>query len=155
MISTRRRTAFSAPQRIGRVAARRVFQKSGKAKRLVTLTIGVPQRVPGSDWGCAVQVTGLDRWVSRPRFVFGIDSLQALHLAMQFASATLEESRDQLEWLGQKDDLGLPRFLPNLPKPQQDRLERIIEREVGRVYAVAQLRDAGKSKKTVRRRTSR
>jgi hypothetical protein len=97
----------------------------------------------------------LDRWVSRPRFVFSIDSLQALHLAMQFASATLEESRDQLEWLGQKDDLGLPRFLQNLPKPQQDRLERIIEREVGRVYTVAQLRDAGKSKKTVRRRTSR
>jgi hypothetical protein len=86
----------------------------GNGKRPVILTIGVPQPVPGSDWGCAVQVTGLDRLLSRPRFVFGIDGLQALQLAIQFASATLETSGYKLEWLGQTDDLGFPRFLPNL-----------------------------------------
>ena len=31
--------------------------------------------------------------------------------------------------LGEKGDLGMPKFLPDLPKPQQDRLEAIVERE--------------------------
>jgi hypothetical protein len=62
--------------------------------------------------------------------VFGIDGLQALHLAMQCAGAVLESSKQKLEWLGQTEDLGMPRFLPWLPKPQQDRLQSIIEREV-------------------------
>jgi hypothetical protein len=106
----------------------------------VILTIGVPQRLPGSDWGCPIQVTGLHPSLSRPRFVIGIDGLQALHLAMQFASATLETSAYELEWLGEKGDLGFPRFLPNLPKSQQDRLEQIVEREVARFYAVAKRR---------------
>ncbi len=131
-----------------------MFQRTGKGKRPVILTIGVPQRVPGSDWGCAVQVTGLDRWLSRPRFVFGIDGLQALHLAIQFASATLETSGNKLEWLGQTDDLGFPRFLLNLPKPQQDGVERIVEREVRRLYAVATRRAAGKTKRTSPRRSA-
>ena len=150
---TRGRGAHSAPRRISRVAARRVFQKPGKQKRPVTLTIGVPQPVPGSDWGCVVKITGLNRQLSRPRLVFGIDGLQALYLAMQFASATLETSGYRLEWLGQEGDLGFPRFLPNLPKPQQDRLERIVEREVAHFYAVAKQRADRKNKNT--RRVSR
>ena len=74
------------------------------------LTIGVPEPVPGSDWGCVVQVTGLGRRLSRPRVVFGIDGLQALHLAIQSAGVTLETCGHQLEWLGQRDDLGFPRM---------------------------------------------
>jgi len=54
--------------------------------------------------------------------VFGIDGLQALHLAIQSAGVTLETCGHQLEWLGQRDDLGFPRIFPNLPKPQQDRM---------------------------------
>ena len=140
MPPARGKTTQPAPRRISRVAARRVFQRPGKGRHPVILTIGVPQRLPGSDWGCPVQITGLHRWLSRPRFVFGIDGLQALHLAMQFASATLETSGYELEWLGKKGDLGFPRFLPNLPKSRQDRLERIVEREVARFYAVVKRR---------------
>ena len=139
----------SSPRRIGRVAARRVFQKVGKTKRQIVLTIGVPQPMGGLHWGCAVQVTGLDRGSSRPRFVFGVDALQALQLAMQFASVTLETSAEELEWLGEKGDLGLPKLLPNhLPKAQQDRLDRIIDRETARFYAAAKRRanrNAGKT----------
>jgi uncharacterized protein DUF6968 len=155
MTSGRVRTPSSAPQRISRVAARRVFQQSGKSRRPVTLTIGVPQPVPGSDWGCAVQVTGLDRRLSRPRFIFGIDALQALHLAMQFAGATLERSGYDLEWLGQKGDLGFPRFLPNLPQPQRDQLDRMIEREVTQFYAAAKRRGQSKTSGTPRRGTDK
>lgn len=151
MRSAAGRKIYSAPRRIRRVAAQRAFRKSGNAGKAVILTIGVPERVPGSDWGCAVQVTGLDGWLSRPRFVFGIDGLQALHLAIQFASATLETAGCELEWLGQKDDLGFPRVFPNLPKPEQDRLERIVEREVARFFAVAKRRS--EKKKTGGRRT--
>lgn len=94
-----------------------------------------------------MQVTGLDRSLSRPRFIFGIDGVQALHLAIQFASATLEASPHKLTFLGQAGDLGFPRFLPTLPKPQQDRLERMVERETRRIYAAAKRRAAGKPKR--------
>ena len=136
------------------MAARRVFQKPGKSKRPVVLTIGVPQPVAGSDWGCAVQITGLDRPLSRPRLVFGVDALQALHLAMQFATVAVETSGHELEWLGEAGDLGLPKFLPNyLPKPQQDRLERLVDRELARFYAATKRRADRKILQSSRRRT--
>jgi hypothetical protein len=122
--------SFAAPPRIRRIAARRVFKApSGKP---VVVTLGVPQAVPGSDWGCPLQITGLNTTWRRPKYVFGIDGLQALHLAMQCASAVLGSEKRKLEWLGQTEDLGMPKFLPWLPKPQQDRLEAMVEREVTR-----------------------
>ena len=142
MATRRGRKADPTPGRIARVAARRVFHKPGTSKQRVTLTIGVPRRVPGSDWGCLVQITGLGRSRSRPRFVYGIDGLQALYLAIQFAGAELETCGCRLEWLGQTDDLGFPRFLPYLPKPDRERLERVIDRESTRAYAAAERRAA-------------
>ena len=118
---------FAAPRTIRRIAARRVFERTdGKP---VVLTIGVPRRVPGSDWGCALQITGLPNELRRPQYVFGIDALQALYLAMKRADAVLQAAKPRLVWLGEKGDLGLPKFLPELPKPQRDRLEAIMERE--------------------------
>ena len=73
---------------------------------------------------------------------------------MQFAGATLETSGYELEWLGQKGDLGFPRFLPYLPKPQQDRLERIVDREVAGFYAVAKHRAERKKRSGPRDTTS-
>ena len=122
--------SFAAPPRIRRIAARRVFKApNGKP---VVVTLGVPQAVPGSDWGCPLQITGLNTTWRKPKYVFGIDGLQALHLAMQCAGAVLGSGKRKLEWLGQTEDLGMPKFLPWLPKPQQDRLEAIVEREVTR-----------------------
>jgi len=121
------RRSFVPPRSIRRIAARRVFQ-SAKGKPVV-LTIGVPQPVPGSDWGCPLQITGLNTNWRRPRYVFGIDGLQALHLAMRCADAVLESAKPKLAWLGEKGDLGMPKFLPDLPTSQKDRLERFVERE--------------------------
>jgi len=126
------RKSLAAPRTIRRIAARRVFQ--APAGKRVVLTIGVPQPVPGSDWGCAVQITGLNTTWRRPRYVFGIDGLQALHLAMQCAGAQLESAKVDLEWLGQKEDLGMPRFLPELPKPLGDRIEALVERETAKFW---------------------
>lgn len=140
--------SFAAPPRIRRIAARRVFKApSGKP---VVVTLGVPQAVPGSDWGCPLQITGLNTTWRRPKYVFGIDSFQALHLAMQGAGVVLESAKQKLEWLGQTEDLGMPKFLPWLPKPQQARLEAMVEHEVTKSLRRAER--AHKAKASMRRK---
>jgi hypothetical protein len=124
--------SFAAPSTIRRIAVRRVF--TGPNRKQVVLTLGVPQPVPGSDWGCALQITGLNTTFRRPKCVFGIDALQALHLAMQCAEAVLRPFEPELEWLGEKGDLGMPRFLPYLPTPQRDRLAARVDREAERFW---------------------
>jgi hypothetical protein len=59
---------------------------------------------PGSDWGCPLQITGLKTTWRKPNYVFGIDGLQALHLAMKCANAVLQSAKLKLEWLGQTAD---------------------------------------------------
>ena len=137
--------SFAAPSRIRRIAARRVYRApSGKP---VVVTLGVPQPVPGSDWGCAVQITGLNTTWRRPKYVFGIDGFQALHLAMQGAGVVLESAGQKLEWLGQTEDLGMPKFLPWLPKPQQFRIEAMVEREITKWVRRAERAHKAKSSK--------
>ena len=138
------RESFTAPRTIRRIAARRVFTSPGG--KPVVLTLGVPRPVPGSDWGCALQITGLNSSWGRPRYVFGIDGLQALHLAMNCAGAVLESAKIKLDWLGQTEDLGMPKFLPVLPKAQRDRLEAIVEREVAKCWARVQRRRSTSSR---------
>jgi len=139
--------SFAAPRTIRRIAARRVFHSANG--RAVVLTIGVPQPVPGSDWGCPLQVTGLNTNWRRPRYVFGIDGLQALHLAMKSAAAVLESARPELEWLGERGNLGMPKFLPDLPRAEQSRLEAIVEREAIKFWrSVERAHKAKTSKKS-------
>jgi Domain of unknown function (DUF6968) len=148
------RKSFAAPRTIRRIAARRVFLSTdGKP---IVLTLGVPRPVPGSDWGCALQITGLNTTWRRPKYVFGIDGLQALHLAMQCAGAVLESATPRLEWLGQAKDLGMPKFLPPLPKPEQDRLEAMIEREAIKFWrSTERAHKAKRSKRSNRTKTSK
>lgn len=139
---------------IGRVAARRVFQTtSGKT---VTLTVGVPQKVPGEKWPtwrCAIRIEGLSTSLARPRFVFGVDALQALELGLICACAELESSDAQLTWLGEPGDLGLPRHsLDSLPKSYKDRIEAAIERELKRYYDRMPRRPAASRKRKTPRR---
>jgi hypothetical protein len=79
--------------------------------------------------------------------VFGIDGFQALHLAMQDAGMVLESARQKLEWLGQTEDLGMPKFLPWLPKPQRVRLEAVVEREITKWVRRAERAHKAKSSK--------
>ena len=142
--------SFAAPRTIRRIAARRAFRSpNGKP---VVLTLGVPQPIPGSDWGCALQISGLNTSWRRPKYVFGIDGLQALTLAIQCAGAVLESAKLKLEWLGQTEDLGMPKFLPALPKPHQDRLEAMVEREATKFWR--RIERASKVKTSKRKRTN-
>lgn len=126
--------AFTAPSTIHRVAARRIFTRpDGKP---VVLTLGVPRRVPGSDWGCALQITGVATPYRRPKYIFGIDALQSLELALHRAGAVLDGVKVPLVWLDGLGTLGMPRFLPLLPeKAEQDRIMLVVEREVARSWA--------------------
>jgi hypothetical protein len=117
------------------------------------LTIGVPRPVPGSDWGCALQITGLNTIWRRPKYVFGIDGLQALHLAMKCATAVLESTKIKLEFLGEGDDLGLPKFLPELPKRERARLEAIAEREATKYWRRIERAHHGKASRHRQRTT--
>jgi hypothetical protein len=88
--------------------------------------------------------------------VFGIDSFQALHLGMQGAGVVLESAKQKLEWLGQTEDLGMPKFLPWLPKPQQARLEAIVERELTKwVRRAERAHKAKRSKESNRRKRTK
>ena len=108
--------------------------------------------MPGSDWGCPLQITGLNASWRRPRYVFGIDALQALHLAMKCADAVLESGKFELAWLGAKGELGMPKFLPDLPKPQRDRLEALVQREAMKVWR--RVERAHKAKRSTKSRRS-
>jgi hypothetical protein len=92
-----------------------------------------------------MQITGLNTPWRRPTFVFGIDGLQALHLAMAAATAVLTSARPPLIWLGESGDLGLPHFLPWFPRNLQDRITRIVDREVEKAWRAMSASSAGGS----------
>jgi hypothetical protein len=68
---------------------------------------------------------------------------------MQCAGTVLESAKRKLEWLGQTEDLGMPKFLPWLPKPERDQLEAMVEREV--IKSVRRAERAHKAKTSQRR----
>ena len=56
------------------------------------------------DYYCQVQVLGLGD--EKIRSVYGLDSMQALQLAIRFISAQLDRYRKDLRWLN-NEDIGL------------------------------------------------
>jgi hypothetical protein len=80
----------------GRCIARRVFHSRSKQRRLrkATVEIGTPAAVPGSDWGCRVRIRGLSTEVDRT--VFGVDSVQALSIALMYSGMMVTSSREFL-----------------------------------------------------------
>ena len=81
----------------GRCVARRVYHSRSDGDRLrkVTVEIGTPAAVPGSDWGCRVRIRGLSNDVDRT--VFGVDSVQALSIALMYSGMMVTSSREFLE----------------------------------------------------------
>jgi hypothetical protein len=80
----------------GRCIARRVYHsriKQGRARK-VTVEIGTPAAIPSSDWGCRVRIKGLSSPVDRT--VFGVDSMQALSLALLYSGTMVTSSSEFL-----------------------------------------------------------
>jgi hypothetical protein len=74
---------------------------------------------------------------------------------MKCAGAVLESAKLKLEWLGQTEDLGMPKFLPPLPKSQQDRLEAMVEREATKFWRGVERAHKAKRSKSNRRKRSK
>lgn len=106
----------------------RRYSVADEPGRELVVMIGQPEPdpEPGGNWRCALQVVGID---PEPRYIHGIDGLQALLLAIGVARKTL--SALSLTWEGGEDigiDYSVPGFLPT--HLQRD-LERCIEDMVG------------------------
>ena len=107
---------MSADKALGEVLAEREYEATnahGGEPRKVLLRIGRPRNAPHLDgaWVCPVQilVIGEDDVFDAA----GVDAVQALHLAMAMAAASLTYPPQgvTITWLG-SSDLGLP-----LPDP--------------------------------------
>jgi hypothetical protein len=117
------------------IAVRR-YGVVGEPDREVVLTIGKPRPDPDptGDWMCSVLIEGIPK--ARWRRIHGIDALQALQLATEYARRTLDASGLVLTWLDgtEPGDVGIPLSAPvGWGLALQLRLERYLEREERRV----------------------
>jgi hypothetical protein len=101
------------PRALGSVIAERAlsFDRPRRRATVVRVKFGRPVRAPrperGDPWWCPVQISGLGK--PRLETVAGEDSLQALILALEFASRVLPDAADRagghLQWLGERESL--------------------------------------------------
>jgi len=78
---------------IGEVIAIRQLKLTGEPDREALVKIGKPERSEHDDYCCRVQVTGIGN--EQVHGIFGIDSVQALELAMRFLGAELQRLNTQ------------------------------------------------------------
>ncbi|ATB44295.1 hypothetical protein CYFUS_009782 [Cystobacter fuscus] len=113
----------------GPILAERKFKSSGGAR--ASIRVRAPARDSRTgNYRCCVE------WVhSGKRELFelwGIDSMQALQLALRAAGDLVNGDEEDLRWVGSDDGyLGFPRTYPEfLPKALLRKLERMIDREI-------------------------
>ena len=98
--------------------------------RSVKIRVERPEQVADDEWCCRFSVEGAEPGsVDR---AYGIDSLQALVLALEGVRLAVECRRDQLSWLGgPSGELGLSRRVPDFLRLKfERRLNKLIDREV-------------------------
>ena len=129
------------PKTLGEVVAERdfVLKRKGRRSAKVRVRFGKPVRArhphPRDPWWCPIEMTGRGLTC-----VAGIDSLQALVLALHFAAERLPiqaaQADGKLEWLEQKEKLIFARAFVT------SGLEGAIAHLLGGIYrAVALLSD--------------
>jgi hypothetical protein len=88
--------------------AERAFEMVEEGRRVeLRLRLGAPQQTTNRDFKCPVQICGMHN--DRVFEIVGLDSLQALQLALKFAATLLhakQEQGSQITWLNESD-LGL------------------------------------------------
>jgi hypothetical protein len=84
------------------IAERQLTLKSDSTPdKEVRVVVGKPTQSEDRDYYCQVQIVGLAD--ENVRSIYGLDSMQALQLALRFISTQLEEHRNVLYWVGDKD----------------------------------------------------
>jgi hypothetical protein len=133
--------------------AERQFELTGSSGEHATVRIRKPARdAKTGNYKCSVE------WI-RPEEkelfeLWGVDSMQALQLAIRAAGELTKTYEDSLHWsAGQDGYLGFPRTFPeHLPKALLRKLERMIERELS---AQTRKLEAASKRRSQARRTSR
>jgi hypothetical protein len=108
--------------------AERQFHKSAPGTSVIA-RIFAPEPNP-PDWSCKIEIDGLDHPYEKE--VFGVDSLQALYLALRLLCAHLEKHEQDLAFLdGPVGDCGLPLVVPWLfGSSGKNEVYDLIERKV-------------------------
>jgi hypothetical protein len=116
------------PRTVGRVVATRHLHLPGQAGLPVTIRIGAPRRLAdGWDWGCPVEIRGLD--APQLRYVFGVDAFQALQLGLDYIAIRTSTSALRPYLFEPEDGAWFSRSLPSyLPLKMQQDLQAVIDK---------------------------
>ena len=114
--------------KIGQVVASRELTDAADPSRRIVVSLGFPRQVHPLEWECQVQIDGLEpilEWVG------GVDSMQALLLAIENLRQSLKRSPYRLAWLGDSTSAGgIPQQVPgDLGEEFDERMEQLIKRE--------------------------
>jgi hypothetical protein len=110
------------PRSLGPVIASRRFRIRGRSRAFAEVRIGTPRPLEDQDAYCPVQLVGIGDEKVRP--ISGVDTVQALQLAVRYLDPLLLRFGDELTWEGQPahkslntdpwalfEDAGLSEFL--------------------------------------------
>jgi hypothetical protein len=115
---------------MGEIVAERLFRNSD-SKAPVTARIYVPEKMgQSSEWSCKITVEGLDAPFEQT--IIGVDSFQALYLALRRLCVHLEKYEGTLTFLdGAVGDCGFPLIVPwNFGCSLRAEVYQLIERKI-------------------------
>lgn len=126
------------------IAERHLVSRDHEASR-VRVSLGKP-RWNGTEWECPFRIRSAG--VSEVEFGRGVDSMQALTMALEGIRAVLDRKFGALAWEEVlPDDSGFQRAIPiTFGGTFSRRLERLVDREVSR--HVRQLKQRGARRRT-------
>jgi hypothetical protein len=139
------------PRSVGRVIATRRLRMPGRIAHAVTIRMGVPRRLRGGwDWGCPVEIIGLD--APHLRYVFGVDAFQALQLGLNYIAIRASTASVHPYWFEPGDGAGFTRSLPSyLPLTVQQELQSVVDKRSERwLKRQARRGSPGRRKRPVR-----
>src|ERR1700730_17398748 len=129
---------------LGRLFSLRILSEQGVVGRKIVVSIGLPRPDPlkGGDWECPFLIEGVGK--SEVQRAFGVDSLQALIIAIRGIRAGLEQTGRNLFWLDPEIGADIPLTVPTTwGKQLVERGRLAIDRETVRVWrARIKTRDA-------------
>jgi hypothetical protein len=121
---------------LGRPIARRTLTEDGVTGREIVISIGLPRpyRLSESgDWECPFLIEGIGE--PNVETARGVDSLQALILAIEGLRVRLEQTGRNFVWLDPNMGVDIPLYVPSVyGKRLVERVSRAIEREIVRVW---------------------
>jgi hypothetical protein len=121
---------------LGRPIARRTLAEDGVSGRKIVISIGLPRPYrlsKNGDWECPFLIEGIGK--SKVETACGVDSLQALILALTGLRVRLEQTGRNFFWLDPNMGVDIPLYVPTVyGKRLVERVSLAIEREILRVW---------------------